>query len=145
MLVIEPGRELEAKNRLARIGFDSVIGFLDDPIRAFAENPDRVVRSKRYDVTALTQLLVDVDDLQLVDVRQPGETEGGTIDGAIEIPLTELRTLMGTLDASKPTVVYCAGGFRSSIAASTLAADGFADVADLLGGYGAWPARAAEE
>ena len=53
-----------------------------------------------------------------VDVRQPGETEGGTIPDATEIPLTILNQLMSTLDPSKPTVVYCAGGYRSSIAAS---------------------------
>lgn len=138
VLVVEPGVELEAKNRLARIGFDTVIGFLDDPIRALAENPSEVVTSKRYDVAALTQVMAEVGDLQLVDVRQPGETEGGTIPDATEIPLTMLNQLMSTLDPSKPTVVYCAGGYRSSIAASTMLAAGFGDVADLLGGYGAW-------
>jgi hydroxyacylglutathione hydrolase len=49
-----------------------------------------------------------------------------------------LNQLMSTLDPSKPTIVYCAGGYRSSIAASTMLAAGFGDVADLLGGYGAW-------
>lgn len=55
-------------------------------------------------------------------------------------PLTRLNERLASLDASKPTVVYCAGGFRSSIAASRLAAAGFGDVADLLGGFGAWQA-----
>lgn len=142
VLIIEPGSELEAKNRLARIGFDTVVGFLDDPVRMMAENPEKVVPSKRYDVSALAQVMADVEDLQLVDVRQPGETEGGTIEGAIEIPLTQLNQLIGTLDASKPTVVYCASGFRSSIAASVMEVAGFTDVADLLGGYGAWTAAA---
>ena len=47
----------------------------------------------------------------------------------------------GELDPTVPTVVYCAGGYRSSIAASTLRAHGFADVSDILGGYGAWLGR----
>ena len=81
-----------------------------------------------------------VDDLQIVDVRQPGETEAGIIDGAILLPLTQLNARLADLDASKPTVVYCAGGYRSSIAASRLVAAGFTDVSDLLGGYGAWVA-----
>jgi hydroxyacylglutathione hydrolase len=47
----------------------------------------------------------------------------------------------GELDPERPTVVFCAGGYRSSIAASTLRAAGFTDVSDLLGGYGAWQVR----
>ena len=60
------------------------------------------------------------------------------IPGAIPIPLTLLNERLPALDASKPTVVYCAGGYRSSIAASRMAAAGFTDVSDLLGGYTAW-------
>ena len=75
-----------------------------------------------------------------MDVRQPGETALGTIDGAITIPLTRLNERLASLDAEKPTVVFCAGGYRSSIAASRMAAAGFSDVADLLGGFGAWSA-----
>ena len=81
-----------------------------------------------------------IADLQLVDVRQPGETEGGVIEGATLVPLTRLNQRMEALDPTRPTVVYCAGGFRSSIAASQLLANGFEDVSDLLGGYGAWDA-----
>ena len=138
VLVTDPGEEREAKNRLARIGFDNVIGHLADPLAAMAAHPDEVGRSSRLDVAGLRTAMNEVDDVQLVDVRQPGETAGGTIDGAICIPLTQLNERMATLDASKPTIVYCAGGFRSSIAASRLAGAGFADVSDLLGGYGAW-------
>jgi hydroxyacylglutathione hydrolase len=138
IVVTEPGMETQARNRLARIGFDSVIGYLDDPIKALAEHPDEVGHSKRYDVAALHQVMSETPDLQLVDVRQPGEIALGTIEGAVEVPLTELNSRIGSLDASKPTVVYCAAGYRSSIAASKMAAAGFRDVADLLGGYAAW-------
>jgi len=79
-------------------------------------------------------------ELQLVDVRGPGEAEGGMIEGAILAPLPQLNSMLASLDASKPTVVYCAGGYRSSIGASRLVSAGFADVSDLLGGYGAWTA-----
>jgi hydroxyacylglutathione hydrolase len=140
VLVTEPGMGLVAKNRLARIGFDSVVGSLDDPVTAFHDNPDEVTRSSRLDVAALAHALRTVDDLQLVDVRQPGETAAGIIEGATLIPLTRLNEKLATLDASKPTIVYCAGGFRSSIAASRMAAAGFGDVSDLLGGYSAWEA-----
>ncbi len=140
VLVTEPGLELEAKNRLARIGFDHVVGHLADPLASFAARPEEVERGSRLDVAGLAEALSTVDDLQLVDVRQPGETANGTIEGAILVPLTLLNERLAGLDASKPTVVYCAGGFRSSIAASRMAMAGFGDVSDLIGGYDAWVA-----
>ena len=143
VIVAEEGRSLEAKNRLARIGFDNVIGVLADPETSMADNSDLVGRSSRVDVATFRSLVDSVDDLQLVDVRQPGETSGGVIDGAILVPLTRLRAGIDTLDPTRPTVIYCAGGFRSSIAASYLKANGFADVTDVLGGYGAWTAAMA--
>jgi len=81
-----------------------------------------------------------VPDLQLVDVRNPGETAGGTLTGAQVIPLARLVDSLDELDPGAPVVVNCAGGHRSLIAASLLSHAGFADVSDLIGGYGAWTA-----
>ena len=144
VLITDDGMEVEAKNRLARIGFDRVVGYLAEPLRVFEEHPEEVERSSRIDVGELEQRLATDDDVQLIDVRQPGETATGTIDGAIEIPLTRLNERLASLDASRPTFVYCASGYRSSIAASRMAAAGFTDVSDLLGGYGAWAASRLE-
>lgn len=140
VLVTDDGLELEAKIRLARIGFDNVVGYLVNPMVAFVDNPTEVSRGSRIDVAGLSEAMANTDNLQLVDVRQPGETEAGIIEGARTVPLTRLNEQIMTLDASKPTIVYCAGGFRSSIAASHMKAAGFSDVSDLLGGYGAWVA-----
>ena len=138
IVVAEDGRELEAKNRLGRIGFDNVLGALIDPVRQMSDNQEGVSTSSRLDVEGLVTARSNIGELQLVDCRQPGETEGGVIDGAILIPLTKLAAEMDSLDPSKPTIVYCAGGFRSSIAASLMISNGFEDVSDVLGGYGAW-------
>lgn len=140
VLVGDAGTELEAKNRLARIGFDNVVGFLANPLAAFADNAIEVSQGSRLDVIGLKEAMNTVEDLQLVDVRQPGETAGGVIEGAVLIPLTRLNEQMGRLDRTKPVAVYCAGGFRSSIAMSRLEGCGFESVSDLLGGYGAWEA-----
>jgi len=140
VLITEPGYELESRIRLARIGFDNVIGHLVNPIQTLSDHPDHTRRSSRLDVAGLRQAIEDVPNLQLVDVRQPGETEGGIINGAIKVPLTRLNEMLTTLDTDRPTIVYCAGGFRSSIAASRMIRGGFNDVSDLLGGYGAWDA-----
>jgi len=130
----------EAKTRLARIGFDNVVGYLERPLIAFETNPGVVGRSSRVDVSGLELVMGERDDLQLIDIRQPRETADGVIEGALVIPLTRLNEQLDSLDASKPTVIYCAGGFRSSIAASRMKAAGFSDVSDLLGGYNAWKA-----
>ena len=54
------------------------------------------------------------------------------------IPVGQLPGRLDELDPNAPTVVYCAGGYRSSVAASLLRQAGFADVSDIIGGYGAW-------
>ena len=141
VVVADPGYEHEAKIRLARIGFDAVLGALSEPLAAFIARPDLVERASRLTALELDARRAEVTGLQLIDVRGPGEAESGMIPGALNIQLPQLVHRMGELDPSVPTVVYCAGGYRSSIAASTLRHAGFGDVSDLLGGFGAWANR----
>src|SRR5690606_1884306 len=111
--------EDEAKLRLARIGFDEVIGVLDGGVAALADRPDLAQQASRLSVAAFDRA-ADGGDVQVVDVRNPGETALGTIPGSHTIPLAELRGAADTLDLSRPVVVYCAGGYRSSVGASLL-------------------------
>jgi len=138
VLVTEPGQELEGKNRLARIGFDRVLGYLAEPDKAMVEHPQDVAVASRLTAKAFGDRVAEVSGLQIVDVRNPGEAEAGMIPGAVNIPLAQLAGRIGELDAATPTVVYCAGGYRSSIAASLLRHHGFTDVSDIIGGYNAW-------
>jgi rhodanese-related sulfurtransferase len=138
VLVTDPGSELEGKNRLARIGFDRVIGYLDDPYRVMFQHRDEVQVGSRLTAQAFDQRVAEIDDIQIVDVRNPGEVAAGIIPNAICIPVGQLPARVGELDVTRPTVVYCAGGYRSSVAASLLRQRGFVDVSDILGGYGAW-------
>lgn len=138
ILLTEPGRELEGKNRLGRIGFDRVIGFLDEPYQVMFTNRDDVQIASRLTAVGMDERMRGIPGLQIVDVRNPGEVAGGVIPGAINIPVGELPARTDELDPAKPTVVYCAGGYRSSVAASLLRERGFADVSDILGGFGAW-------
>ena len=138
VLVGDPATAAEAKLRLGRIGFDRVVGQLADPAHVAEQHPERWDRSSRVTVEYLAEALGAVDGLQLVDVRAPGETRAGTIRGAHLIPLPQLRDSLGTLDPRRPAVVFCAGGYRSSIAASVLDSAGFVDASDLLGGFNAW-------
>ena len=138
VLVVEPGFESEARTRLARIGFDRVVGHLADPLGVMAAHPELTERASRLTVPELESRRSEVGDLQLLDVRNPGEVALGAIPGAVSIPVGQLPDRIGELDHAAPAVVYCAGGYRSSVAASVLRRSGFADVSDLLGGYGAW-------
>lgn len=138
VLFTEPGQELEGKTRLARIGFDRVIGYVADPFEVMLSHQGDVQVASRLTAKTFDQRASELADLQIVDVRNPSEVEAGTIPNAIPIPVGQLPTRLGELDATKPTVVYCAGGYRSSVAASLLRHNGFTDVSDILGGFGAW-------
>lgn len=138
VLVAAPGAAREGKNRLARIGFDRVIGFLADTDPIFAEHRDDVTSALRLTAMAFDEQLADDTGFQVVDVRNPGEAEAGIVPGAINIPLAQLPARISELESARPTVVYCAGGYRSSVAASLLRRHGFAAVSDIIGGYQAW-------
>lgn len=137
------GAAVEAKVRLARIGFDNVIGALAEPIAAFLEHPEHIDIAARISAAELAERRTTIAGLQILDVRNEGEARLGTIPGATVIPLARLLTQLDRLDPAMPTVVNCAGGYRSSIAASVLRANGYTDVSDLTGGYSAWIAATA--
>ena len=137
ILVMNPGAELEGKNRLGRIGFDRVVGYLEHPLETMAAHPASVTTASRLTSTAFAEIGGETPGLQLLDIRNPGEVEAGAIEGAQLIPLGQLIPRIEELDHSAPTIVYCAGGYRSSIAASLLRQRGFSDVSDIIGGYAA--------
>ncbi len=138
VLVVDDGLEIEARNRLGRIGFDRVLGYLADPVDVLADNREWAKQGRRLTAREFATLRQATPELQLVDVRNPGEVALGTIDGAVAIPVAQLPDRLAELDPALPTVVFCAGGYRSSVGASVLRGAGFADVSDILGGYASW-------
>jgi glyoxylase-like metal-dependent hydrolase (beta-lactamase superfamily II)/rhodanese-related sulfurtransferase len=138
ILMVDDGFELEAKTRLGRIGFDRVIGVMDQPLTAMLNNQERVQTGSRLTAVDFAERQLTITNLQVVDVRNPGEVAAGMIPGAVAIPVGQLPARIDELDAQRPTVVYCAGGYRSSVAASLLRQRGFGDVSDIRGGYNAW-------
>ncbi|HVB43678.1 MAG TPA: rhodanese-like domain-containing protein [Streptosporangiaceae bacterium] len=139
ILVVAPrDREAEIVTRLARIGFDGVRGYLPEPEGAFLAVPGETSRASRLTVSELRAALGQRQPPVVLDVRNPGELAEGTLTGSIHIPLAELPQRLAEVPAGDPVVVYCAGGIRSSIAASLLRANGHPDVSDLIGGFDAW-------
>lgn len=140
VLVGDPASALESRVRLGRIGFDRVLGALADAPSLFLDRPDLVESASRITTDRLAQLIGLLPELQLVDVRNPGETADGFLEGARLIPLPALVDSLDQLERSAPVVVNCASGARSMTAASVLRHVGFEDVSDLLGGFNAWTA-----
>ena len=138
-LIAYPGEEQEAALRLARVGSDNAIGYLTvDHDGVFpTELSDLVQTAPRITPAELEGLLAE-DAVVLVDIRNQGEVEQGRIPGSVHIPLAQLRARLDLLPTDRLIVVHCAGGWRSSVAASLLRAQGFDNVADLAGGYNAW-------
>ncbi|GHB80116.1 MBL fold hydrolase [Streptomyces umbrinus] len=139
LVVIAPqDREEEVVTRLARIGFDKVGGHLREPEGAFPTLADEMEQASRLTADELRRLLDREEPPLVLDVRNTAEREEGFIEGSLHIPLAELSRRIDEIPADRPLVVHCAGGHRSSIAASLLRHQGRTDVSDLIGGYGAW-------
>jgi glyoxylase-like metal-dependent hydrolase (beta-lactamase superfamily II)/rhodanese-related sulfurtransferase len=140
VVITDAGRETEAKVRLARIGFDDVCGALVDVEGVLAAHPEIAETARRLPARDVATWQGEEPGVQIVDVRNPGEQDGGVIPGASLLPLPALLDRLGELDPARSTVVYCSGGYRSSVAASMLRAHDFERVADILGGFDAWRA-----
>ena len=138
VLMTEPGMEQETATRLARIGYDNVLGYIADADDYLERHSSDVQQASRLRIDQLAALESAV---QIVDIRNPGEVASGMVPGAVHIPLPQLPARFDEINTSHPVVVYCAGGWRSSVAASYLRSQGHPDVSDLLGGYGAWSAE----
>ena len=138
MVIAEPGREEEAAKRLGRIGFARVAGYLRDGVQALEGRPDLVDGWDPIDASTLAKELTSPSPPLVVDVRGPKERELKHIEGSVHIPLDQLRRRASELPRDRTLVVHCAGGYRSSIAASILQQEGFTEAEELAGGITAW-------
>ncbi len=140
VVIAEPGRELEAATRLGRIGFDTVAGYLAGAMQQLGDSPELIERIERVTAGSLAEQLASKAPPLVLDVRTAREWNDSRIDGAINLPLSQLGDRFDEVSSDRPLVVYCAGGYRSAVAVSLLARQGFQRVANLVGGLGAWEA-----
>jgi hydroxyacylglutathione hydrolase len=137
----DPDHIRESQLRLARVGIEKVIGFLQGGVPEWVRSGYSVEYVPQIAVQDLTDLMgSERDGIVVVDVREPGEVAAGAIDGSVRIPLGQLASRASELDTSKLVVVHCKSGYRSSIATSLLRRAGFLDIANLTGGFDAWKA-----
>ncbi len=140
IIVADPGYEREAIQRLGRIGFDHVAGYLQEGIHALRSRPDLVKEVQRISAQFLGEQLTTDSPPLVLDVRGTNEWEAGHIDGSLHIPLPHLTERLNELPEDRPLVVHCASGYRSSIAMGLLEISGRSHDMELIGGYEAWVA-----
>ena len=140
VIVADPGRERESALRLGRIGLDRVAGYLEGGLVSIDARAGLTRSTPRLSAPVAAARLHDTGAPVLVDVRTPHEVSAKTIDGSVNIPLNHLSEHIGQIPANRPVLVYCAGGYRSSLASSLLQRAGIADVSEIAGGIGAWEA-----
>jgi glyoxylase-like metal-dependent hydrolase (beta-lactamase superfamily II)/rhodanese-related sulfurtransferase len=129
----------ESVVRLARVGIENVKGYLKGGIQSWRGTGLPIDAIEQVSVDQLREQIANCD-LQIVDVRRPVEYGNGHVPRALNAPLAALDRTIGQLplQKDKPTAVICAGGYRSSAAASLLEQQGFTNLINVSGGTGAW-------
>ncbi|HEY4742801.1 MAG TPA: rhodanese-like domain-containing protein [Candidatus Acidoferrales bacterium] len=140
VIIADPGRENESAVRLGRIGFDHVAGYLQNGLQSLESRPELIAFTERVSAQYAAELLSSNEPPLAIDVRAPREREQKHIAGSVGLPLNHLLENMDTLPRTRPLLIYCAGGYRSSIAASLLQGCGFEAVSEIAGGITAWEA-----
>jgi len=135
IIVAKPGTEKESIERLTRVGFEHILGYLSGGFDAWKE------ADKRYDMVIsiyAEELALDAKhnkNAVVVDVRKPTEFKESHVKEAMNLPLADLPLRYSELDKSKECLVHCAVGYRSMVAASILKKQGFSNVKNVWGGF----------
>ena len=140
VIIADPGRENEAATRLGRIGFDHIAGFLDSGLHALQSHPELTAATERLSAPFAAEMMSSSEPPVVVDVRAPRERQLKHIALSLGMPLNHLTENLAKLPKGRPVLVYCAGGYRSSIAASLLQRAGFERVSEIAGGIAGWEA-----
>jgi glyoxylase-like metal-dependent hydrolase (beta-lactamase superfamily II)/rhodanese-related sulfurtransferase len=146
LVIVAEGEERvrEAVMRLARVGLERVAGFLEGGVAAWERAGRPVGRLPQIAVDELRARLAEDPRWQVLDVRRPGEYADGHVPRAVSSPLDGLERALPDIDRTRPTAVICAGGYRSSAAASLLLKHGFGELCNVVGGTSAWLAAGYE-
>jgi hydroxyacylglutathione hydrolase len=140
VIIADPGRESESAVRLGRIGFDHIAGYLKDGLNSLDSRPELVASTERLSAQFAAELLSSGQPPLAIDVRAPSERDRKYIAGSLSFPLNHLSDNLEELPKDRPLLVYCAGGYRSAIAASLLQRGGFDSVSEIAGGLAGWEA-----
>ncbi len=137
ILVTEPSKEKESIIRLARVGFDKMIGYLDGGFEAWKSNAETVDLIIDVEVDELAMDIPFDNKLVILDVRRPLEFAEGHIKQAVNLPLNDLTdpANMTNIEDEQNLYIQCGGGYRSVIASSILKRNGYHNLRNVLGGW----------
>ena len=134
VLIAPEGKEEEAVTRLSRVGYDNTVGFLKEGVQAYTANGGSL-----NTITSISaQEMADAySDAKIIDVRKPGEYASEHVENATTYPLDFMNDDLTKLDKNETYHIHCAGGYRSVIAISLLMQNGYKNLIDVAGGFGA--------
>lgn len=136
VLLTEEGKEEESMIRLSRVGYDNTIGYLNGGYESWKAAGEPVASVTRITPAEMDKLFTTGDGV-LLDVRKINEFKSEHLEGSLSLPLNMLEDKIATLSKKTHYIIYCAGGYRSMMAASILYKYGFTNLVDVLGGYNA--------
>jgi glyoxylase-like metal-dependent hydrolase (beta-lactamase superfamily II)/rhodanese-related sulfurtransferase len=134
LLVCEPGREKEVVTRLARVGYDHTIGYLEGGFEAWKKSGKEIDQIESIDTAELSNRM-QANNIEIIDVRKKSEYLSEHMVEAENAPLDFINDSMAQLDKNKTYYVHCAGGYRSMIFNSILRARGYDNLIDVKGGF----------
>jgi rhodanese-related sulfurtransferase len=135
LIVDEPGREEEVITRLARVGYDYTIGYLEGGIEPWKKAGKEIDTIQSISVAELTEIIKKDKQAKLIDVRKESEYLSEHIENAENAPLDFINDSMLKIDRNKTAYIHCAGGYRSMIFVSVLRARGYDKLVDVTGGF----------
>jgi glyoxylase-like metal-dependent hydrolase (beta-lactamase superfamily II)/rhodanese-related sulfurtransferase len=135
LLVTDLGQEEETIKRLARVGYDHVLGYLNGGFDAWKNAGKEVDTVTRITAEEFAEKFKK--EPIVIDVRKPGEFAAEHVDGAKSIPLDFINEDMAQFPKEEAFILHCAGGYRSMIAASILKSRGYDNFIEVIGGFGA--------
>ncbi|MCI4651017.1 MBL fold metallo-hydrolase [Phaeodactylibacter sp.] len=134
LIVADEGRQKEVVTRLARVGYDNPIGYLEGGFEAWAEAGEEVDTVEEVTATDLADRF-EQEGMNVLDVRKASEYNAQHVIGAQNFPLDFINSNMSEVSRDKRYFLHCAGGYRSMITASILKSRGYNDVVNIKGGY----------
>jgi glyoxylase-like metal-dependent hydrolase (beta-lactamase superfamily II)/rhodanese-related sulfurtransferase len=135
LIVADEGREAEVVTRLARVGYDFAIGFLNGGMQSWINAGKEVDAIKSISADELAEIQKNNPETAILDVRKNSEHLSEHILGAVNAPLDYVNDSMLKAEKDKTWYVHCAGGYRSMIFASILKARGYDNLIDVSGGF----------
>jgi hydroxyacylglutathione hydrolase len=135
LIVTDPGREEEVIIRLARVGYDYCIGYLDGGIESWKKAGKETDTIKSISFDELAEIVKKNKDTHILDVRKKSEYDSEHVVNAENAPLDFINDSMAQINRNETYYVHCAGGYRSMIFVSTLRARGFDNLVDIKGGF----------